>query len=100
MRTVAVITVMLFAASSGGAVVRATVTPSELTSAVNKSDAKLVPHRTKAMSPRDVRAVRCIAPDEEPTEFQCRWQQRIKGSWVKRTTWLAVDRDGWHVMDA
>jgi hypothetical protein len=52
------------------------------------------------MSPADIRAVHCIAPDEEPTEFECKWEQRTKGGWVKRTTWLAIDGNGWHVMDA
>jgi hypothetical protein len=91
---------VLLAVSSASAVVRATVTPEELATAINKADAQLVPYRTTRMSPRDIRAVRCIAPDEEPTEFQCEWQQRIKGGWINRTTWLAIDGNGWYVMDA
>ena len=52
------------------------------------------------MAPSDIRAVRCIAPDEEPTEFQCRWRQRIMGGWAERVTWLTIDAKGWRVMDA
>ena len=96
----AAITVILFAASLIAAIVQATLTRQELASAINKADLTLVPFRTRTMSAGDVRAVRCIAPDEEPTEVQCRWQQRIKGGWARRATWLALDTDGWHVMDA
>lgn len=100
MRSITVIAVALFAASSTGASVRATVTPQELAAAINKADAQLVPYRKSNMSPGDIRAVRCTAPDEEPTEFECKWQQHIERGWVNRTTWLAIDGNGWHVMDA
>lgn len=100
MKAIAAVTVMLFAASPSASVVHATVTPQELALAINKADAALVPYRTKTMSPGNIRAVRCIAPDEEPTEFQCTWQQGIKGGWLKRTTWLAIDGNGWRVMNA
>lgn len=100
MRTIAAIIVLLFSATPALAVVRATVTPKEFAAAINKADAPLVPYRKTRMSPSDIRAVRCIAPDEEPTEFECKWQQRIRGGWAKRTTWLALDSSGWHVMDA
>lgn len=100
MRTIAAIALVLLVASSAAAVIRAAVTPQELATAINEADAELVPYRTTRISPRDIRAVHCIAPDEEPTEFQCKWQQRIKGGWKDRTTWLAIDRSGWRVMDA
>ena len=101
MRTLAAITVTLFfAASSSAAAVRSTLTPQELALAINKAGAELVPYRTETISPRDVRMVRCIASEEESTEFQCRWQQRIERGWVRRTTWLAIGGNGWHVMDA
>src|SRR5437764_15115048 len=100
MRTVAVIAAMLFAASSAGTAVGGTVTPQELAAAINKADVQLVPFRKTKVSPANIRAVRCVAPDEEPTEFECKWEERIKGHWVKRTTWLAVDGNGWQVMDA
>jgi hypothetical protein len=92
--------IMLFAASSSAAAVRAAVTAQELAAAINKADAELVPYRTKTILPHDIRTVRCIALVEEPTEIRCRWQQRFDRSWVERTTWLAIDRNGWQVMDA
>ena len=100
MKTITTLAVMLFAAAPGAAVVREKVTPQELATAINKADALLVPYRTAKVSAKDVRAVHCIAPDEEPTEFQCKWQQRVRRSWVKRTTWLVIDGNGWSVMDA
>jgi len=100
MRTTAAIVVVLLVATPALAVVREVVTPQELAAAINKADAPLVPYRKTRISPADIRAVRCTAPDEEPTEFECKWQQRIKGGWVKRATWLAVDGSGWYVMDA
>ncbi len=100
MKTITILAIMLFAATPGGAIVRERVTPQELATAINKADALLVPYRIGKMSASDVRAVQCIAPEEEPTEFQCKWQQRIKESWVKRTTWLVIDGNGWRVMDA
>ena len=98
MRSIAA-AVALVAASSAGAGVRATVTPQELAAAINKADVQLVPYRKTRMSQADIRAVRCTAPYDEPTEFECKWQQHIRGGWVNRTTWLAIDGDGWHVMD-
>lgn len=100
MRTIAAIVLVLLAASPSEAVVRAMVTPHTLSAAINKADALLVPYRRMKLSPHDIRAVRCIAPDEEPTEFQCKWQQRIRGRWINRTTWLTTDANGWRVMDA
>jgi len=100
MRAIVAIAVVLFGASSAAPAVRRTVTAEELATAINKADALLVPYRKTNVSPGNVRAVRCIAPDEEPTEFQCKWEEHIRGGWVKRTTWLAIDGNGWHVMDA
>ncbi len=100
MRTIAAIAIVLSATSSAEAVVRRTLTPQELASAINNADAQRVPYRKTKMSPDDIRAIRCVAPDEEPTEFRCKWEQHIKGGWVKRTTWLDIDGSGWHVMDA
>jgi hypothetical protein len=99
MKTIVVIAVGLFAASSAAAVVRVTVTPQDLATATNQADAKLVPYRRTRISPADIRAVRCIAPDEEPTEFQCKWRLRLKDGWIGRKTWLVIDGSGWRVMD-
>ena len=100
MRIIPTIAVMLVAASSNAVAAGSSVTPQKLALAINKADAELVPYRTRTISPRDVRMVRCIAPEEEPTEFRCRWQQRTDRGWVGRVTWLAIDGNGWHVMDA
>lgn len=87
------------AAATASAAVQGNVTSGELAGAINKADAALVPYQKTRISPADIRAVRCVAPDEEPTEFKCRWRQRTQGGWVKRTTWLVIDGDGWRVMD-
>ena len=100
MRTISVIAVVLLGASSAASAIRGTVTAEEIATAINKADAPLVPYRKSKLSPANVRAIHCIAPDEEPTEFQCKWEEHIKGRWAKRTTWLAIDGNGWHVMDA
>lgn len=99
MKTIAALATMLCIATPGAAIVREGVTPQQLATAINQAPPLYVPYRTGKMSVVDVRAVRCIAPDEEPTEFECKWQQRVKERWVKRTTWLVIDGDGWHVMD-
>ena len=96
----AIITGMLFAASPSAMAGNAIVTPRALALAINKAEGALVPYRVKRLTPGDIRAIHCVSSDEEPTEFQCKWQQRNNGSWVKRTTWLAIDGSGWHVMDA
>jgi hypothetical protein len=100
MKAIAATAVAFLAASAAEAAVRPTVTPEELATAINKADAQLVPYRAKVMLPGDIRDVRCIAPDEEPTEFHCKWQQRVSGGWVRRTIWLILDTNGWRVMDA
>jgi hypothetical protein len=82
MKNLTIVAIVLSAVTPCAAMVRERVTPQELATAINKADALLVPYRTKKMSSSDVRTVRCIASDEEPTEFQCKWQQRINGHWV------------------
>jgi len=47
----------------------------------------------------DIRVLRCIGPDEEPTEFECVWQHRTPHKWVRYKTWLAIDGRGGHVID-
>ena len=100
MRALIAIAALLSSTSPAMAVVRGTITPKEFAAAINKADAVLVPFRTGRLAAADVRSIRCLAPDEEPTEFQCNWQQRVKGRWVARKTWLMVDAKGWQVMDA
>lgn len=100
MRTLSAIAAILLSTSPAMAVVRATISPKDFAAAINRADAALVPYRTVRLAASDVRSIRCLAPDEEPTEFQCTWQQRTKGRWVARKTWLMVDANGWQVMDA
>jgi hypothetical protein len=97
---ITVISGMLLTASSSAMAGYATVTPQVLARAINNADSMLVPYRVRPLLPRDIRAIRCVASDEEPTEFQCKWRQRIKAAWVKRMTWLTIDGNGWRVMDA
>jgi hypothetical protein len=78
---------------------RTKLTPNELARAINAADARAVPYRKAKISPSDIRIVRCIGPDEEPTEFECTWLQHAGHGWVGRKTWLAIDGEGWHVLD-
>jgi hypothetical protein len=75
------------------------ISAEELAAAVNQADSSAVPYRHGKLSAADVRRVKCIGPDEEPTEFQCSWQQRTPGGWAKRETWLAIDGRTWKVID-
>jgi hypothetical protein len=94
-----VIVAVLSLPSAGLAANRANVSPQELAKAINQADFQSVPYRNSKLSPADIRNVRCVAPDEEPTEFECTWQQRTNTGWIKRQTSLAVDGGGWHVID-
>jgi hypothetical protein len=38
----------------------------------------------------------CHGPEEEPTEFECSWHQRIGGRWRRLSGWFFVDAKGWH----
>jgi hypothetical protein len=84
---------------TAGAANRANVSAGDLARAINAADALAVAYRRAKLSPSDLRAVRCIGPDEEPTEFECTWQQRSRHGWVARKTWVAIDGRGWHVID-
>jgi len=90
---------LLVAATPGSAMVRATVTPVELADAINRADGALVPYRGSVLLAKDIKSVRCVGPDEEPTEFRCSWFQRSRRGWVKRRPWLAADGKGLQVMD-
>jgi len=78
---------------------RANISAGDLARAINAADAGSVPYRKAKISPSDIRAVRCVGPDEEPTEFECTWRQRSRHGWVGRKTWVAIDGHGWHVVD-
>jgi hypothetical protein len=69
------------------------VSPKELAGVINRARPSDVHPTADKLSPHDIRRVRCIGPDEEPTEFDCRWEQHTRRGWVKRSTWIAIDGD-------
>jgi hypothetical protein len=78
---------------------RVNLSPRELAQAINQADASLVPYGRGKLSPADLRMIRCVRPDEEPTEFECTWRQRAGLRWASRKAWLAIDGRGWHIID-
>ena len=46
------------------------------------------------VSVSSVRVIRCVGPDEEPTEFECAWQTRGKTGWINHKNWLWTARVG------
>ncbi|GGN43351.1 hypothetical protein GCM10011349_07340 [Novosphingobium indicum] len=54
----------------------------------------------KSVSVTDIRRLSCKGFDEEPTEAECKWQQRSEKKWKSFSTYVAVDRTGWHLIDA
>jgi hypothetical protein len=98
MKTPAALGLILFAAMPAAAANRAKVSPEQIAAAINEADVSMVPYREGNVMSEDIRSVRCIGSDEEPTEFECAWRQRTKHGWAKRTNWLAIDKTGWHVI--
>jgi hypothetical protein len=99
MKTATAVALLLFWATPILAANRANVSPQELAKAINQADSGSAPYRQGSSSPRDIRSVRCLGPDEEPTEFECRWLQHTKRGWTRRRTWLAIGGAGWRVID-
>lgn len=54
----------------------------------------------KLVSVADIRRLSCKSFDEEATEAECKWQQRSDKKWKSFSTYVAVDRKGWHLTDA
>jgi len=77
----------------------ANVSPKELARAIDMDDGRAPPRRKTGISASDIRISRCIGPGEEPTEFECTWRQFTAHRWVVRKTRLAIDGQGWHVID-
>lgn len=49
---------------------------------------------------RDIRRLSCEGfGSDEPTEAECRWQQRHGKKWKKYSTYVAVDGNGWQIID-
>jgi hypothetical protein len=59
----------------------------------------LAAYRNVRVAPADLRAIACAAIAEEPSEFDCGWEERSGGRWVRFATWLARDGRGWTVLD-
>ena len=51
------------------------------------------------VSAADVRPLRCDGFAEEPTEFECRWTQKVKGRWRHYSTYFAIEGAGWTIID-
>ena len=55
----------------------------------------------KGVRETNVRRVSCDSMGEdEPTEAECNWQQRIGGKWKRYSTYVAIDGHGWQLIDA
>ncbi len=78
---------------------RATVSPEEMARAFNEFDEAINRDRHVPVLARDIRVQRCIGPEEEPTEFECRWKQKTAKGWTRHRNWLAIDGKGWHIID-
>lgn len=56
-------------------------------------------HTNQPVQTGNVRAINCSGFPEEPTEFECRWEQLAKGQWRRFSAYLAVDKSGWIIID-
>jgi len=100
MRAAITFMVLIAASSTSFATHRARVSRAEFAQALKRADPAFLGKADRSLiSMRSVRVVRCIAPDEEPTEFQCDWQLRTKRGWQPHRNWMTVDANGWRVMD-
>jgi hypothetical protein len=97
--TLDLVVLVLLSSPSASLANRANISPQELAKAINEASPQSVPYRAKRTSAADIRDVRCVGSDEEPTEFQCTWRQHTNIGWIKRRTGLAIDGNGWRVID-
>jgi hypothetical protein len=82
------------------AVNRTSISRAEFARALRHADPILLGNVNRdEISAKSIRVIGCIGPDEEPTEFECRWQLRTSRGWKEYKNWLAVDGRGWHLMD-
>ncbi|MBB3356330.1 MULTISPECIES: hypothetical protein [unclassified Novosphingobium] len=61
--------------------------------------AAIAMHTKKLVLPADVRPLGCEGFTEEPTEFECRWTQKIHGKWFRYSTYFAIDGADWIIID-
>jgi len=60
----------------------------------------LAEHTGRQVNAADLRRLSCKSfGADEPTEAECRWQQRVRGKWKRYSTYVAVDGRGWHLID-
>lgn len=72
----------------------------ELVAAIRRADpVQLDGVIVTKLTASSVRVIRCVGPEEEPTELKCVWQTRGKRGWIKQKSWFAVDGQGWHFID-
>jgi hypothetical protein len=82
------------------AINRAHIPPAQMVAAIKSADpAQLNGVKASEITSSSVCVIRCIGPDEEPTEFECVWQSRGKRGWITHRSWLAIDGRGWHFID-
>ena len=90
--------ISLFLLSTSAPAVFAAPSPQEFARAIGA-------FTDKHVKVADVRRLSCKAfGADEPTEAECRWQQRTgskrtKSKWKSYSTYVAVDRSGWHLID-
>lgn len=47
-----------------------------------------------------IRRLKCQPIAEEPSEYACNFDKRVGQAWQKWSTFVATDRNGWHLIDA
>ena len=79
---------------------QARISARALVAAIKRADpAQLDGVAAATVTISSVRVIRCVEPEEEPTELECVWQARGKDSWIEHKSWFAVDANGWHFID-
>jgi hypothetical protein len=92
--------VLLLTPTGAFAANHAHISAREMVAAIKRADpVQLDGVDAATVSISSVRVIRCVGPDEEPTEFECAWQTRGKGGWINHKSWLAVDGAGWLFID-
>jgi hypothetical protein len=91
---------LLLVASASASTPAPPISLGEFAQAVNDVDGRsFSPPRSGRLSAENVRIVSCSGPEEEPTEFECVWQEQVRDGWIQRRTRLAVDGPRWRIID-
>jgi hypothetical protein len=83
---------MVLLAASAASTASAGPSPTEFAKALTEFTGKPV-------KVEDIRRLSCEGFDEEPTEAECKWQQRSGKKWARFSTYVAIDGSGWHLID-